>query len=80
MTQEDHNNPTWAAAEPVLGAWYRRARESQFAHYAAAARYFALSRLLGVPSVLLSAAAGTTLFATLREDGAPRFCVSPWDW
>ncbi len=61
----------WHRAQPVVGAWYRRARESQFAHYEAAARYVSLSRLLGVPSVLLSAAAGTTLFATLQEEGAP---------
>ncbi len=51
-------------------AWYRRARESQFAHYAAAARYSARSRLLGIPSVVLSAAVGTTLFATLGRNGA----------
>jgi len=60
----------WSAAEPVLGAWYRRARESQFAHYAAAARYARLSKALGVPSLVLATAAGSTLFATLSEDAA----------
>jgi hypothetical protein len=60
----------WAEAEPVLGAWYRRARESQFAHYKAASRYGALARLLGVPGVVLSAATGTALFATLEKNDA----------
>jgi hypothetical protein len=56
---------------PLLGAWHRRAREAQFSHYAAAARYASLARWLGVPGVLLSATAGTTLFATLQEDASP---------
>jgi hypothetical protein len=57
-------------AERVLGDWYRRARESQFAHYTAASRYAILSRTLGIPSIALSAAAGTALFATLQRDTA----------
>lgn len=59
----------WPELDAVLGAWYRRARESQFAHYRAANHYAAASRWLGVPSVLLSAVVGTTLFATLQEGG-----------
>jgi hypothetical protein len=59
----------WSELEVVLGAWYRRARESQFAHYRAANHYSAASRWLGIPSVLLSAIVGTTLFATLQKDG-----------
>lgn len=59
---------SWADAEPLLGAWYRRARESQFAHYNAASRYGALARFLGVPTVILSAATGTALFATLQKN------------
>jgi hypothetical protein len=60
----------WAAAEPVLAAWYRRARESQFAHYTAAGSYTRLSKSLGVPSVVLSAAAGSVLFATLSKSAS----------
>lgn len=72
MTREDEAGAiaSWAEAERVLGDWYRRARESQFAHYAAASRYAALARLLGVPSVALSAAAGTALFASLQKETA----------
>jgi hypothetical protein len=62
---------TWAEAHRALSIWYRRARESQFAHYTAATRFAVLARFLGVPSVVLSAAAGTTLFATLQKDSAP---------
>jgi hypothetical protein len=54
----------------VVSAWYRRARQSQLSHYVVAARYSALSRRLGVPSVLLSAATGTALFATLKDGWA----------
>lgn len=57
---------SWSVAEPILGAWYRRARESQFAHYVAANRYSRTSKLLGIPSVVLAAAAGSTLLATLN--------------
>jgi multisubunit Na+/H+ antiporter MnhF subunit len=60
----------WEEAERVLRDWYRRARESQFAHYAAASRYAMLARLLGIPSVVLSAAAGTALFASLQKETA----------
>ncbi len=70
MAPASDDYPTWDIAERVLGAWYRRARESQFAHYTAASRYSIRSRLLGVPSVVLSAAAGTALFATLQKSSA----------
>jgi hypothetical protein len=55
-------------SDAVMGAWYRRAREAQFAQYVAGAHCAALSRWLGVPSILLSAAAGTTLFVTLQHE------------
>ncbi len=58
----------WEETHRVLSIWYRRARESQFAHYQAASRYARMARLLGVPSVALSAAAGTALFATLQKE------------
>lgn len=61
----------WPELEAVLGSWYRRARESQFAHYHAANHYAASSRWLGIPSVLLSAVVGTALFATLQHNGIP---------
>jgi multisubunit Na+/H+ antiporter MnhF subunit len=68
VTGEEEAVAVWAEAEPVLAAWYRRARESQFAHYTSDSRYALLARLLGIPSVVLSAIAGTALFATLQKD------------
>ena len=70
MTTEEEVIAVWEEAERVLTGWYRRARESQFAHYTSASRYAILARLLGIPSVVLSAAAGTALFATLQEETA----------
>jgi Petal formation-expressed len=55
-------------SDAVMGAWYRRAREAQFAHYLAGCHYAAFSRWLGIPSIILSAATGTTLFATLQHE------------
>ena len=72
MPDEPCPDWVWPELEAVLGAWYRRARESQFAHYHAANYYAAASRWLGIPSVLLSAIVGTALFATLQQDGIPR--------
>jgi hypothetical protein len=70
VTTDEDGIAVWEEAERVLSGWYRRARESQFAHYAAASRYAILARLLGIPSVALSAVAGTALFATLQEESA----------
>jgi hypothetical protein len=68
VTTDEEAVAVWEEAEPVLAAWYRRARESQFAHYTSASRYALLARLLGIPSVVLSAIAGTALFATLQKE------------
>lgn len=54
----------------LVSAWYRRAREAQFAHYVAAGRLASMNLRLGVPSIIFSAAAGTTLFATAQEQTA----------
>jgi hypothetical protein len=71
MSDEPGPDWVWPELEAALGAWYRRARESQFAHYHAANYYAAASRWLGIPSVLLSAVVGTALFATLEQDNIP---------
>ena len=70
MTTDQGDNVVWDEAQRVLDGWYRRARASQFAHYTAASRYAILNRLLGIPSIALSAAAGTALFASLQKDTA----------
>lgn len=59
--------PAWGDVSVLLSAWYRRARESQMSHYAAAAHYAVVNRWLGVPTIVFSAAAGSTLLATAQD-------------
>jgi len=53
--------------ELLAADWFRRARESQRAHYECCARYNRLNRLLGIPTIVLSAGVGTAVFATLDK-------------
>jgi hypothetical protein len=46
-------------------AWYRRARQAQLSHGAAAARARRMERVLGVPAVILSTLVGSAAFATI---------------
>ncbi|WP_345964605.1 SLATT domain-containing protein [Streptomyces sp. BRB040] len=62
-----NDETTWLDASLLLSAWFRRARESQMSHYAAATHCTSVNRWLGIPSVVFSAAAGTTLFATAQQ-------------
>ena len=52
----------------LLDDWYRRARESQFAHYEAVKPLVRANYLLGIPVVILSTFVGTSVFATLQEE------------
>jgi|GEM_PF-617557 len=58
----------WSAVQPLISTWSRRVRESQRAHYAAASQYSALNYWLGIPTVILSSAVGTGIFATLEKN------------
>jgi hypothetical protein len=51
----------------LLKEWFRRIRESQFAHYEAAKSLLRKKYLLGIPVVLLTAFTGTSVFATLSS-------------
>ena len=53
--------------ESLAADWFRRARESQRAHYECGAWYNRLNRLLGIPTIVLSAGVGTAVFATLDK-------------
>jgi hypothetical protein len=53
--------------EFLLGSWWRRARESQTAHYRTARSLSQLNYRLGIPTVILSAIVGTSIFASLDE-------------
>jgi hypothetical protein len=52
----------------AISAWFRRVREAQISHYAAATRFSLLARLMGLPSAILSAVTGTAIFATLGDE------------
>lgn len=57
-----------ATREELIDDWYRRARESQFAHYEAAKPLGRANIRLGVPSVVLSAIVATSVFASLEAE------------
>ncbi len=48
--------------------WYKRARESQFAHYHAEKHFTRLNYILGIPVVVLTTFVGTSVFASLQID------------
>lgn len=50
----------------LLDAWYRRAREAQFAHYRAAKRFSRLNNVLGISAALMAAGLGLQLVQVLN--------------
>jgi hypothetical protein len=54
-------------AVALLRTWLKRARESQFAHYAADRRLTLRHYYIGIPAAILSAVVGTSVFASLNE-------------
>jgi hypothetical protein len=53
--------------EDVLDSWKRRAWASQIAHYKVASRLRVWSRLIGLPTVILTTVVGTSIFATIDQ-------------
>lgn len=51
----------------LISDWFRRVRESQRAHYECGTRFMRFNYLLGIPTIVLSAAVGTTVFAYLDK-------------
>jgi hypothetical protein len=54
-----------SSEKELLDEWFRRVRESQFAHYEASKSLVHKKYFLGVPVVVLSALSGAFAFATL---------------
>jgi hypothetical protein len=50
--------------------WFRRVRESQRVHYECANYYSRLNYFLGIPTIVLSAAVGTAVFASFDKQAA----------
>lgn len=55
-------------SEVLLADWFRRVRESQRTHYECGTRFSRLNYILGIPTIVLSAAVGTAVFASLQSD------------
>lgn len=55
--------------------WFRRARESQKAHYACANNFSLWNLWLGVPAIVLSTIVGTAVFASLDAEKLPGWGV-----
>ncbi len=53
--------------EVLITDWFRRARESQQVHYACATGFGRLHFALGIPTIALTAAVGTAVFASLES-------------
>lgn len=56
--------------ELLVTDWFRRARESQRVHYECGTRFSRLNYLLGIPTIVLTAAVGTAVFASLDTAAA----------
>jgi len=63
------------STEELLADWYRRVRESQFAHYEASKPLARSNFLYGIPVTVLSSFVGTSFFATLENKSAIQFRI-----
>jgi hypothetical protein len=63
------------STEQLIEDWYRRARESQFAHYEAAQPLARANYKLGLPVVALSTIVATSVFATLESATTPNYRI-----
>ncbi len=54
-------------AKIVLNEWYERSSVVAVGHYRAALRYARIHLALTIPTIILSAAVGTAVFATLQQ-------------
>lgn len=53
--------------EVLVTDWFRRARENQFAHYACGNYFSRMNYWLGIPTIGLTTAVGTAVFATMES-------------
>jgi hypothetical protein len=63
--------PRWTSQESgLLAEWGRRAKAAQHAHYLLASQLRRRNLWLGIPTVIISAIVGTSLFATMSQEEA----------
>ena len=65
-------HPPATEAELVL-TWLRRARKSQFSHYAAAKHLGHYGRVFGVPVIIITAIVGASAFASILAETVPLY-------
>lgn len=57
----------WYKASPLLNIWLNRVRDNQLQHFDAGSFYDRANTLLGIPTIVLTAIVGTTVFASLQK-------------
>ncbi|MCF6459153.1 SLATT domain-containing protein [Pseudoalteromonas sp. MMG024] len=60
----------------LLTDWFRRARESQYIHYASAEYYSNKHYWLGIPSMALGVIVGTAVFASFETEATGAFKIA----
>jgi uncharacterized coiled-coil protein SlyX len=69
------DNSTNDASERLLTDWFRRVRETQRIHYACRNYFDRLHYYLGIPTIVLSGAVGTAVFASLDKQTTGNFKI-----
>ena len=63
------------SSEKLMVDWFRRVRESQHIHYACGNYFSRLHSYLGIPTIVLTSAVGTAVFASLDKEGIGDFKI-----
>lgn len=60
----------------LLTDWFRRARESQYTHYASAEFYSKMHYWLGIPTIALGVIVGTAVFASFESEAVGGYKIA----
>ena len=62
----------------LISDWFRRVRESQRVHHECGNLYSRFHRMFGIPTIVITATVGTTVFATInRQAIGSTACLGP---
>jgi len=67
---EPSNNFTVNTTEILIQEWFRRARKNQRIHYQCADHFSRKTKLLGVPTIVISTAVGSAVFASIEHESS----------
>ena len=62
--------------DKLLTDWFRRARESQLAHYACSNYFSRLNLFLGIPTIVLSTIVGTAVFVSMDNSAIGNYKIA----